>query len=515
MIFNTIALSFASTPAELGTSSLSWGSSTSSNVSTVGAWGSSTGLVSVGQLVYGNVVNINTNDTLVWKSATGSQQNLTLTHSPMMVMDATPDNFKWGSFAPFNQDRTTTWGNFTKHQMSTTFKYGSYNTLVQNTSPDWGTVSKLQIVQPLKWGWDDRILTIKNFSSTYAQEKAWITYSIPRYLILLPSATLTKLSGSVDIPIANIQISSSSDSWIWSWTAEVVGKSNLALITPVSGTPVDVDININGFIWRAYVEEVNEAHNQATRTYTISGRSRTANLGSDYSGIHSKVNTSPYLASQLADQEVTGLGYTINWAINDWTVPAGSFSYEGKSAIEAVAQIANSVGAVMIPTLTTDVVKIANFMRVDPRDLATTVPDHSYDDSVLYTANMKYRKETLYDRVWVHGTDANAVMVRGTLSGHAGTNPAPLMSNQLIVDQVAGRIAASNYLYKGGRWVDLSITAPVDTGSVDLMQVGDIAEITINSVVYKGYVRSVSIGVSGGLALDVVQNVNIECWLGE
>lgn len=385
-----------------------------------------------------------------------------------------------------------------------------YSTLVFNNGV------KINPTSPIQWGYGDPYKLVNHsVTSGYEVEKSWNTYNIERYLILLPSATLVKIAGTIDIPVTQIQLSSQKDSWTWAWSAEVAKRSDLELISPVSGNPVDLLININGYTWRVLSESVSWSYSENSKTYSVSGRSQPAVLTSDYSALHSKTTTQAWLVSQLLDQEVSPYGYSIEFNIQDFTVPAGSFSYTEKSPLEAVGEITKGLNTNLLPTLSSTVLKVQNFYSIDPRTLNTVIPDYSLGQSVIYELNATYRNEPLYDRVWCHGTNSDGVMVRATLNNKAGTSVAPNFSSQILVDVNAGRNAAENILFKGGRWVDVSFSTVVDTASVDLIQVGDIVEIVMDSETFIGFAKSVAIAATGGMDLTVVQNVQLECWLGE
>ncbi|MGS7457518.1 hypothetical protein, partial [Mycobacterium tuberculosis] len=82
--------------------------------------------------------------------------------------------------------------------------------------------------------------------------------------------------------------------------------------------------------------------------YTITGATRGQLLAAPYAPLRSALNSAPINAAQAAEGELQFTGFTLDWQATDWTFPAGALSYQSQTAMQVIARLAETVGAVVL-----------------------------------------------------------------------------------------------------------------------------------------------------------------------
>ncbi|MDY0261971.1 hypothetical protein [Syntrophotalea acetylenica] len=171
--------------------------------------------------------------------------------------------------------------------------------------------------------------------------------NIRRVYYVMNTVSLIRLADSVPIPVESLQIGTDRDSWAWSLSATLVRKTDLDLVRPSGGAPVEVEATINDLSWRFAIEEYGEEVRWGHRAYTATGRSLSAYLADPYSAPRDLIQTQQRTAQQLAEDELTDTGFSVVWGLPEWLVPGGVWSYQGQTPIQAIAQIAAAAGGVV------------------------------------------------------------------------------------------------------------------------------------------------------------------------
>jgi hypothetical protein len=171
--------------------------------------------------------------------------------------------------------------------------------------------------------------------------------NIRKVYFVMNTVSLIRLADGVPIPVENLSVGTDRDSWAWSLSATLVRKTDLDLVRPSGGAPVEVEATINGLSWRFAIEEYGEEIRWGQRAYTATGRSLSAYLADPYSAPRDLIQTQQRTAQQLAEDELTDTGFTIAWSLPEWLIPGGVWSYQGQTPIQAIAQIAAAAGGVV------------------------------------------------------------------------------------------------------------------------------------------------------------------------
>lgn len=325
---------------------------------------------------------------------------------------------------------------------------------------------------------------------------------------------LTRISDGALIETSQITLSLDWDSWCWKFSAEVVGRDSLDLVSPArNGGPVECEVNINGHRWYVIVEEWNEQLSFNRRSYTVQGRSNAAMLDEPYMLPQIYRNDSAAItARQQVEAILRPYGWTVQWEIDDWLIAQDALSIEA-TPIKAVAEIARTVGGCLFDK---DSAKIAIRKRCPYKSWhwAGSTPNVSIPESVLLSLSGQYIPALDVNGIYIAGTGPGARGVLVKLAGTAGDKLLPGVQGDLFTDEVA---CIARGIYELSMHVTpmvrRTVTMPLfQAGSnIGLLVPGDFVEITVSGQPEKGVIAgtSVTAAVQGDGAVAAWQAVEI------
>jgi hypothetical protein len=259
--------------------------------------------------------------------------------------------------------------------------------------------------------------------------------------------------------------------------------------------PVQLSITINGYNWIVLIEKIPEQRSFGKTDITLQGRSLSALLGSPYQRLTSYTAGSELTVQQIADS-LLPTGWTINWqCATPWVVPTNSFSYTQQTLLQALATIAQSIGAVLVPSRNTQVLTMQPRYPVLPWNFHASGinADLVIPDSAIASIGVESRTQSPINGVYVHG-EKDGVLAFCRLTGTAGDVLAPTVSNSLITDVVAARAL-------GERLLAGQATQPVTTsvttflgGDFPLARVGWLLEVNNERAIINGVAINVEFG---------------------
>jgi len=280
-----------------------------------------------------------------------------------------------------------------------------------------------------------------------------------RTWIVINEICLRRLSDGAVIPCVSIKPSTDIDSWGWGFTADVPRLSSISLVHP-GGGPVEVETVINGWTWRGLVEGFTEKRIHGEYVYAVTGRSRSALLASPYATPRSYILDETRTARQLAELELAGTGWSLDWDTVDWLVPAGAWSYSSETPISAIVKIAAAVGSVVQTDPATLTVRVLPRYMVSPWAWSTATPDKIAPEDIVYETSSKWEARTLYNGVYVSGIN-QGVLCRAYRSGTSGAPYDAMITDGLITHVDAGRERGRNQLARAGKWEIVGADLPV------------------------------------------------------
>ncbi|WP_419535738.1 hypothetical protein [Endozoicomonas sp.] len=302
--------------------------------------------------------------------------------------------------------------------------------------------------------------------------------------LLMNVITTVVLPALTPLELPSMEISLDIDSFSWSFTGELWGASNIALVEPDENGPKQIEVDINGWKWIFIIERYSTNRRFGDERYTLYGSSRTQLLASPYAPQRSKSNSANLNAKQAITEELANTGFTAtypdlnDYSTPDWIMPGGSFSYQNQTAIQVVAKIATTAGSVIIPSRDNDQVSIQPRYPASPWHWNTATLDKIVPASMVISLSANWRPEQAYNAVYVSGTNAGvAVNVKRT--GSNGDNPAPDILEDWLTETQVNTERGRNELAKGGHQSITTIELPLtDTNTAPgLIEPGMLVEV--------------------------------------
>lgn len=307
--------------------------------------------------------------------------------------------------------------------------------------------------------------------------------------------TLTELDGT---PVAAEDFSASidADSWTWSWSTRIPASA-IAQVRPDSSTRVELIVTINGEPLRVLVENIQRERKFGESWLRVSGRGRAAFLSDPLAPVIQYTNQTAVSAQQALNdtmkQNGIPIGWTLDWQIEDWQIPAGIWSHNG-TWIDAAKRIAEAGGAYVQSHDTDQVLHILPRYPVAPWNWPSATPDIQMPEDIVEVEGIEWQEKPDYNAVWIHGGEqgrADRIIIGST----GGTNPAPTIIDELATDPVMTRQRGLALLGDTGKQASISLRLPVlpETG---MIRPGTLVEYLEQGNTRRGLVRSLSISHS-------------------
>lgn len=202
----------------------------------------------------------------------------------------------------------------------------------------------------------------------------------PRTYIMLNSATVTATLTGQSIEVSAIQIGESLDDTFHGFRLTLADPDDLQWLLPTSAGPIDIAINVNGWLWTGIVEHWDTQKRFPDLTRSVTGRARTALLDAPYAQPRAYVETAARTAQQLIAHELDYTGFSAAYNTVDWTVPGNVWHYDGMTPVQAVRAIAAASGAVARSHPWDKIIEILPRYPVSPWQWATAAPDKTVLD---------------------------------------------------------------------------------------------------------------------------------------
>lgn len=321
------------------------------------------------------------------------------------------------------------------------------------------------------------------------------------------NVTLTRVIGNSLIPTLDLTLNLDVDSWAWGFSASVPA-SQLSAVQPDAFGPVELEASVNGVTFRLLAESLSRERAFGRATLKVSGRGKAALLAAPYSPVLTHGNDLSLTAQQLAESVLTfnavPLGWDVDWQIDDWVVPAGAWRIQG-TYLDGLSAIANAAGAYLRPHRTNQSISFVSRYPYLPRDWAGLTPDFELPSAVTVQEGITWTERPAYNRVFVSGA-AQGILADVSISGTAGDQVAPMVSDALVTGVAAGRQRGRSILGATGRMADVRLRLPVlpETG---IIQPGALVRYADGAVTRVGLVRSTS--VEAGFP-EVWQSIGVE-----
>lgn len=332
---------------------------------------------------------------------------------------------------------------------------------------------------------------------------------IPRRAIYMQHNTVSLVvtaTGQSLALVGGLNISIDRSSWIWGWQAQVPA-AYFSIVSPVSGTPVDLTASINGIIFRLLVINIVRDREFGGAVLTISGQGRAAVLGDPFARTVSRSNNADMTARQLMDDALTDngvpIGWGVDWRISDWIVPGGVWQHYGTS-IDALLTIARAAGAYVQAHPHSEVLSVLPEYPLLPWEWQSAAPDIELPDDVCITESIEWISKPDYNAVYISGQD-NGVQGRVVRNGTAGDVLAPMITDPLITHADAVRQRGRTVLSDTGEQKLITLSMPL--AEAGIIAPGKLVRYTEGGKQHVGLSRGVNVSCTYP---KVRQSVTIE-----
>ena len=328
--------------------------------------------------------------------------------------------------------------------------------------------------------------------------------------MVVNNASLHRVDGNILLPTLSMTLALDVDSWTWSFSAALPGRALADLEPAGNDSPVEVEAVINGTAFRALVESIERTREFGTNDLRITGRGKTALLDAPYaptlSFANSQVRTAQQLMGDVLSFNGVSLGWDVQWALVDWSIPAGVFNHQG-SYIGALNKIAASAGGYVQPHASSQIIKVLPRYPTVPWEWDTVTPDFQLPADVTSRESLRWVEKPAYNRVFVSGQEVG-VLGQVTRTGTAGEILAPMVVDALVTSATAARQRGIAVLADTGRQIEVSLRLPVlaETG---IIVPGAFVDYQDGSVSRRGLVRSTQ--VEAGLP-EVWQTLGVQAY---
>jgi len=358
--------------------------------------------------------------------------------------------------------------------------------------PRGGVVNRLYIGGPRCAGVARRIIPIRR---TYMSEN---------------SASLVRWPDLTPLPVTEMTVETTFDSWCWALTATLAGPDAWALVQP-NPLACEVQATINGAVWRFLLDMPGLDRTFNANRVTLKGRSRSAWLHDPYTPSTNRSETEAREMQQLGEAALDNTGWTLDWQGENWLVPAGRYN-SWNTPIGVLIRLANVTDDGIYTHPWNQIITLQKRWPVaawliDGESATIAVPEAallSLNQQPLYTAPL--------NGVYVSGTSHGALALVKIAGTDGALQPTEPIVHELLCDGegVAARQRGLNARSDSGAGWELTaetLFAPSANPAFPLVPPGQI--VSLAGV--KGVSRGCRIGVRRtGEAVSVRQTIGLE-----
>lgn len=333
--------------------------------------------------------------------------------------------------------------------------------------------------------------------------------------IIVNELSMKRVDDNTPIDIVSASVGIDKDSWCWSFSG-AVPYYEFEKIEPGATGPVEVELNINGLVWRLLVEKYNTKELFAKTDISISGRSVTAWLDSPYAPVRSYSQTTAMSSRSLAEAELTraGLvtGFDLDWDLIDalgWSLPPDTWSYTDLTPVQVIKAIAEGVGGYVNSHPYEKRLLVRSeyptpFWEWDAATPALTIPE-----ALILSRALDWEEKPLYNGVIVSGENTGVTdFVRRM--GTNGSSQAQMYLHAMISDHAASRHKGTQILSSSGKQARVSLDLPMEQ-ALGLVTPGMLIRVQKDSANnWRGLVRSTQINAAWSDSLTVAQTIELE-----
>lgn len=384
----------------------------------------------------------------------------------------------------------------------------------------WGLSRQLDLLRRLHWG-RARPLDPVPTGIEYPDYDGPITIIVPppaepdilETYMIANAVSLVVLPERTPLDATGIRVSRDIDSFAWTLSANLFGRTSLTQVRPSAAGPKEVELTINGHTWRFIVERYTGTGKLADERYSITGVSRTQLLAEPYAPRRSQVNSADINASWAVNSQLEYTGFTSDWSIGvpDWTLPTGAMSYQDKAPMEVIGELAEAAGAIVRPALATDEISILPRYREPVWQWTSAVMDRIIPTNVVSEWGSEWQPQPEWNSCYVSGT-THGVAMQVRRAGTAGDEPAPDVYHDWITGEQVARARGITEICKGGNQEIVTLHLPLfpEQTAPGLVEPGMLCEVRDVDETWRGLCLATEISAEGIGASRVKQTLQLE-----
>lgn len=333
--------------------------------------------------------------------------------------------------------------------------------------------------------------------------------------IIVNELSMKRVDDNTPIELVSASVGIDKSSWCWSFSG-AVPYYEFEKIEPGATGPVEVELNINGLLWRLLIEKYNTKELFAKTDVSISGRSVTAWLDDPYAPVRSYSQDATIGSRALAEAELTraGLvtGFELDWQLIDslgWLMPANSWSYTDLTPMQVIKAIAEGVGGYVNSHPYEKKVLVRSEYPVPFWEWDAATLNHTIPDALVLARSLDWEERPIYNGVYVSGenTGVNDFIRR---MGTNGGMQAQMYINPMITDHAASRHKGIQILSASGKQARVGLDLPMEP-ALGLITPGMLIRVQKDAATgWRGLVSSTQINADWGDSLTVVQSIELE-----
>lgn len=326
--------------------------------------------------------------------------------------------------------------------------------------------------------------------------------------IVINEVSLKRVSNNLALQPLNFSLNIDSQSWTWGFSASFPLTALPDLEPNLAGDPVELEAEINGHAYRVLVERIVRDRGFASGSISVNGRGKSAYLDSPYAMTRSFTNSQDRTAQQLMNDVLTingvGIGWTVDWRLTDWLVPAGTWVHNG-TFISALKTIAAAAGGYLQPHPVAQTMRVLPTYATAPWAWGSVTPDIVLPSALTTREGIEWVDKPEYNAVYVTGV-TNGIIAQVKRTGSAGDVSAEMIVDPLITEAAAARQRGIAVLGDTGRQAMVSLRVPIlpETG---VIEPGTFVQYEDGGVTRRGVVRSTGIDVTFP---EVFQSIGVE-----
>lgn len=271
------------------------------------------------------------------------------------------------------------------------------------------------------------------------------------------------LSGN-PLPSESFGMQLNHQSWTWSWSGSFHASARDALMPGAGGTPVELEVRVNGQPFRLQAERVGRSRRFPEHMVTVSGRGKAALLDAPHAPVQTFSQALGRTAQQLMTEVLTangvGFGWSVDFQLTDWLVPGGVWLHQGTWS-SALAEIAAAAGGYLQPHDTDAVLRVLPLWPKPWWEWSALAPDIELPAGIAEMDETEVVDLPGYNRIFVSG-EAGGIFSDLSRGGTAGdVLKQPMAVHPLITTIGAAKQRATAELAESGRMLKHKMTLPV------------------------------------------------------